>query len=275
MTLRKNIPSNDPRRQGLLALGMTMLLLAGVLLGTPARAQSATAESGWTFEFTPYLWLAGIKGTFGDGTTVPGGQPPSVDAGFDKLLNSLDFAFMGSIEARKGRWGVMSDLIYLSLSEDATVKFAPSLPSTGLKFNAELDGTIFTLGGAYRVSEGSAAVDVIGALRYYSLAPSINVTAGPAVRLVEPKANWTDPVVGIRIRHPLTSQWAVTGYADVGGFGIGSDLSYQLYGGAEYFFSKTFTGKIGYRHLQTDYEKDDRKLDLTFGGLMLGLGFRF
>ena len=250
-----------------------LFVLAGVVASPAVAAQPASGDGSWQFEFTPYLWAAGIKGEVGNG--VVGGQPPRVDATFDNLLSKLDFAFMGSLEARKGRWGVFGDLIYLDFSEDAAIKLAPNLPTPGFRFDAELSGTVLALGATYRVSSGHTAVDVLGGLRYYSLDPSVNVTFGPVVRLVEPKKDWTDPIVGLRVRHPLSGRWALTGYADVGGFGIGSDLSYQLYGGVEYAFSKTFTGKLGYRQLRTDYDSDGTKLDLTFGGAMLGLGIRW
>lgn len=229
-------------------------------------------ESRWRFEFTPNLWAAGIKGKFGDGGA--GTSVPRFDASFDNLLSNLDFAFMGTFEARKGRWGIMGDLIYMSLSSDVTVALPPNPIAPTAKSTGELDGTVLTAGGAYRVTAGTTAVDAIGGLRYYALKPSVSIP-GPAGRVLEPKANWTDPILGIRVRQPLSEHWALTAYADVGGFGIGSDFSYQFYVGAEYSFSSSMAARIGYRQLRADYEQDDRRLDLTFGGIMLGLRISF
>jgi len=58
-------------------------------------------------------------------------------------------------------------------------------------------------------------------------------------------------------------------------FGVGSDFTYQVYVGMEYAFTKTFSANLGYRQLYVDYKKDDRKIDLTFGGAMVGIGIRF
>ena len=244
-----------------------LCILVTTFAWRPAGAQE------WQFELTPYLWLAGIKGEFGNG--VAGGQPPRVDASFDNLLDSLDAIFMGSFEARKGQWAFLGDIVYLSFSKDTSIKLAPNLASPGVKLNSELEGTVFSLGAAYRVAPGPTSIDVLGGLRYYSLKPSVNVTVGAVQRLVEPKSEWTDPILGARVRHAFSPTWAFTGYADIGGFGVGSDFTYQVYVGVEYAFSKTFSAKLGYRQLHFDYEKNDRNLDLTFGGAVLGLGLRF
>jgi opacity protein-like surface antigen len=249
------------------------IALIALCMMTTALAWRPAIADEWQFQLTPYLWLAGIKGEFGNG--VAGGQPPHVDASFDNLLSSLDMLFMGSFEARNGRWGVLGDLVYLSFSKDASIKLAPNLPSPGVKLNAELDGTVFSLGATYRVATGATAVDVLGGLRYYSLRPSVNVTIGPVQRAVEPNSDWTDPIVGMRVRHEFSPKWALNGYADVGGFGVGSDFTYQVYLGMEYAFSRTFSANLGYRQLHFDYQKDNSNLNLTFGGAMLGLGVRF
>ena len=246
---------------------LTVLGVAAAIAWRPAAAQE------WQFELTPYLWLAGIKGEFGNG--IAGGQPPRVDASFDNLLDSLDAIFMGSLEARKGSWGIVGDLVYLSFSKDASIQLAPNLPSPGVKLSGELDGTVFGLSAAYRVAAGATAFDVVGGLRYYALKPSVNVTVGVVQRLVDPKSEWTDPIAGARVRHAFSPKWGATGYADIGGFGVGSELTYQFYVGMEYLFSRTFSAKLGYRQLHVDYEKGDRNIDLTLGGATLGLGIRF
>ena len=249
-------------------LARAVLALGIFILGwRPAIADE------WQFQLTPYLWLAGIKGEFGNG--VAGGQPPRVDASFDNLLSSLDMLFMGSFEARNGRWGVLGDVVYLSFSKEASIKLAPNLPSPGVKLDAEFDGTILSLGATYRIATGATTVDVLGGLRYYSLKPSVSVTIGPIQRVVEPNSDWTDPIIGMRARHQFSPKWAVNGYADIGGFGVGSDFTYQVYVGMEYAFTKTFSANLGYRQLYVDYKKDDRKIDLTFGGAMVGIGIRF
>jgi len=67
--------------------------------------------------------------------------------------------------------------------------------------------------------------------------------------------------------------------ADIGGFGLGSDLTWQIQAYAGYRFSKLFQITAGYRIMSIDYEKgsgQDRFLyDMNTFGPVLRLGFNF
>ena len=53
---------------------------------------------------------------------------------------------------------------------------------------------------------------------------------------------------------PLSERWTVSGFADVGGFDGSSDLSWEVYGGANYAFAERWAGTIGYRYMSILYE---------------------
>lgn len=95
-------------------IGITAAL--ALLMSASAHAQSASSADKWTFSLTPYLWLPNINGTLR--YSVPPGSGNSPEVGIDAkgLLESLDFAMMITGEARKGRWGAFTDVIYLDLS---------------------------------------------------------------------------------------------------------------------------------------------------------------
>jgi opacity protein-like surface antigen len=84
-----------------------------------------------------------------------------------------------------------------------------------------------------------------------------------------------DPYIGVRVQHPLTDRLTVVGYADVGGFGVGSDSTWQALVGASYEFTKTISGKFGYRYLSVDYDKGGFLYDMANSGVYAGVGFRF
>lgn len=69
--------------------------------------------------------------------------------------------------------------------------------------------------------------------------------------------------------------FAIPLYADVGGFGVGSDLTWQLFGGVTYRFNQTVSAALGYRHLDVDYEKDSFVWNVSFSGPVIGALFRF
>jgi opacity protein-like surface antigen len=245
---------------------MSLTVVLGLCPAVPARAApSDISEDAWTFEFTPYIWGAGLEGD------VKLGRLPSagVEASFSDILNVLDLGLMGAFEGRKGRWGVLFDGIYVSLSD--------SVPTpNSLYGNAQINLTeqIYSLAGTYRVSEGQVPVDLVGGLRYVNLDIKGELTSGIATgRIRSGSESWWDVFIGARVLYPFAEHWALVGYADVGGGG--SDLSWQALAGVNYQFSKVISGKIGYRYLSLDYENADFLYDMNMAGFYAGVGFRF
>ena len=83
------------------------LAAAAALLPSRAAAQSADA---WQFDAALYLYLpsVGQKTQFGQSGS---GSEVSIDP--SKILDSLNRAFMGSFEARRGVWGFYTDIVYV------------------------------------------------------------------------------------------------------------------------------------------------------------------
>src|SRR5262245_51466046 len=66
---------------------------------------------------------AAIYGYFPDvGATAvfPKGGGATIDADAGQLIDHLRFAFFGSFEARKGRWGAFTDLMYFDIGGSRT-----------------------------------------------------------------------------------------------------------------------------------------------------------
>jgi len=89
-------------------------LCAGLLLLGPALAQAeeSSADSGWDFAVAAYMWGADIGGSTGSGADI--------DVSFSDLFSGLNAGFMGTFEARKDKWLVLTDLVYLDVSADST-----------------------------------------------------------------------------------------------------------------------------------------------------------
>jgi len=91
-----------------------------------------------------------------------------------------------------------------------------------------------------------------------------------------------DPFIGGRIRHEFGEAQNLTLLADVGGFGVDSDLSWQAI--ATYAFDVTFLGTplntiVGYRSLAVDHRENgpfgENGLDLIEHGPILGVNLRW
>jgi opacity protein-like surface antigen len=132
------------------------------------------------------------------------------------------------------------------------------------------------------VLEEHTKVDVIGAARYTQLDADLNlvVTTGSPLlpggsNSISGTKNWWDPVIGARVLRPLSDSWTLVGYADFGGFGAGSDSTYQLLAGVNWQFSKSVNAKAGYRYLYQDYKDGNFVWDMNSSGYYLGAGFKF
>ncbi|WP_313167038.1 outer membrane protein [Massilia oculi] len=225
-------------------------------LAAPAAAQAQAGEP-WEYAFAPYLWAAGL-----DGTTTVGDLSVESDHGFSDLVDKIDFGFTGAFEARKGRWGILFDAIYIKLSDD--------VGSARGTVDVEAVQQMYTLGGAWRALEGPTPVDLIGGLRYNYLKPTLGL--GGVERGQSKDA--LDPYIGVRGHYPLDPRWTLVGYLDVGTFD-GSDYAWQLLVGASYAWRPDRSLKFGYRQLKTKYSGERIELDTTMQGLYIGVGFRF
>lgn len=250
---------------------VVVLLTLGVVLGgANARAQdnpNPGPEEPWQWSFTPYLWAAGIKGDNRIGSL----PTASIDQSFGDVLDNLDFSFMGAVEVRRGKWMLWLDTIYLSLSQDGALQ-GPNYS----KANLDVEQTMVSMSAGYRVWEGPLLLDALGGARYTRVRTDLTLAPGLLPQLnASHRGQWWDPLVGLRAQLPLGQGWSLVGYSDIGGFDLGSRLTWQFLVGINYQFSQHLVARVGYRYLYTDYDHDDYLYDMTISGPYLGLGIVF
>jgi len=247
------------------------------LIAIPVHAAPSTTDA-WQFEVTPYLFGAGLSGTTGVANVTA-----NVDLSFGDILENFDSGFMAIFEARKGPWGFGFDGLYIRLKDQKTSSWQGpgGIGSATGELEASTTEQIYTLSVAYRPMDSQAKVDLVGAARYTQLDTDLNlvVTTGPLLpggtRTLGASESWWDPVIGIRVLVPFNGDWSFVGYADIGGFGVGSEITYQAIAGVNWQFSKTFAAKAGYRYFYQDYKKNAFVWDMATHGLYAGLGIRF
>ena len=283
-------------RGAVAALSSLFMLLAAVLaLGAPATVNAQAAghpADSWRFALTPYLWLPSLDGTL-QYQRPPGSGNPSVGVDSEALLEALDFAFMLAGEARRGRWSVYSDYIYLKLSASKgnvrSVDFggggADVIASGDRGTDTTLKGSLFTLTGGYRLRDDpGSAMDAIAGFRYFHVTVTTDWRLSAAVNGPGPGQNFAatgsvsdtedlwDAIVGLRGRIKLAERWSFPYYVDIGAGS--SALTWQALAGVSYEF-KWGEANLAYRHLVYD-QKDGKLLqDFEFSGPMLGVTFRF
>lgn len=238
------------------ALGITALL--SVVAGS-----SAAQDGQWEFAATMYVWGSGIKSSVG---TSRG--PIESETDFGDVLDDLDMALMGSFEARRGPWGFVGDLMYTDLSSTEATPF-------GVLFSAaDVDTTTTTFSGyaLYRaVDKPTGTLDVGAGVRANSL--DIDVTLQPGTLPLEAFSvddTWVDPIVAMRAKVPLSDRWFATAFVDVGGFGIDSDLTWQVLGTVGYDINDRWSVRMGYRHMSTERTIGGRDVQLELSGPIIG-----
>ena len=220
----------------------------------------------WQFQFSPYFWLAGLHGVGGVGN-----RTTRVDESFSDVFDALNFAFMGTFEARKGKFISLTDLEYVSVSDDKATP-GPLFSSVDAGFKT----FIFDQEVGYRVLDNSegATLDVLGGARVWRVKTDFEFGAGilPATR-IEASRSWVDAVGGLRGKMALSEKLFLTGKFDLGGGG--SKFTWQVFAGGGYNINPKIALIFGYRVLDVDYDKNNFVYDMNQRGPIVGVGFRF
>jgi hypothetical protein len=235
--------------------------------GADATKPQANPDDKWQFQFTPYLWIAGISGRAGIAPVAV-----DVNTGITDSDIHLNFGFMGAFEARKNRIVILTDLQYTNLGTDR--------PSPGPLFSgASADFKTFILDPqlGYRIlenPENGAFVDVMGGIRYWHIRADLTFNAGvlPGIAATRGRG-WVDGVAGLRGKTHLTPKFFLTGEADLGGGG--SNFTYQFFGGGGFLVGKRYALIAAYRYLDVAYNKDGFLFDMGLHGPLFGFGIKF
>jgi hypothetical protein len=97
---------------------MRKYLLLFLTFSTLTHFAHAEEESSgkWNFQIAPYAWLAGQEGKV---ATLPGLPPADIDVNFyDDILGNINWAGMLVGEARRGRYGLVADIVYTDIETE-------------------------------------------------------------------------------------------------------------------------------------------------------------
>lgn len=278
------------------------------LFAAPRFTQIASPAFGdWRFKvMIPYLWALGTNGALTARGNTFGADTSFID-GFTQT-SSFPLAFAGRAEARNGPLALYADYAWFQARFSGSTVI-PRSPTLDVAFVASAAGRLKQTmgfgeaGAAYEVarlkldgSESTTAVDVYAGARVVHIRAEILLDAIGAAnsellgvdtiggRSVARTGTmrWVDPLIGVGFRHQLSPVNEFQLRGDIGGFGVGSQFSWQTYGGFNHDFEYAglkFTGSIGYRALSVNYSSgwgNNRKgEDAIFHGPLTGVSMRF
>ena len=248
-----------------LTAGLTFILCCFLATALPANAETDSDQDGWKFGGSAYLWAAGVEGTDAAGDEI--------DVSFSDVLEDLDGGLMGILAARKGRWTLLADVIYLSIhQETSSTANIFGIPAK-IDVDVKLEGFVSTFGVAYRViDEDMTRLDLLAGARYFNLDVDLEADVGGRKVKDSDSEDVLDGIIGAQVLIDLSERWYLSCYGDVGAGD--SKLTWQAWPGIGYRLEKVDV-VAGYRHLEWETDDGDTIDDLNFSGPMLGVNFRF
>jgi hypothetical protein len=293
------------------ALGIWLATASPAITADLGYAEPLPPASKWEFSLTPYAWATSVIGN-----VTARGHTADINEDFISIVEKSDslLAWMSYFEARKGRLAFFTDFVWMDLGFPGRFQINRSglgrLNNVTLNVvgKAQLDYQQFIIqsGVAYEVARwqraaGSyTALDLMGSARYWNeetdislrLSGSLTVDlerlglklkrSGRVAVARSGNLEWVDPVIGARIRHQLAPGKELRLEGDVGGFGAGSEFSWQLvgtYGFDVNCFGSPLHTRIGYRALAVDYSENGRfgknGLDVVLHGPVMGFTFNW
>jgi len=253
---------------------LTGQAVAALTPGSVVIAQAGGApapEKDWQVTVAPYFWMARTKmsldiGQFSRSTTID----------FTDIVPNLHGAFAAHAEGTWRQWTGFVDLFYVSMGQ--------SEPKGGISVSTNIQELFFEFGATYRlppVSLGKA-----GSLTFEPLFGGrfmwVDVSLGFPNQKVSANGSVIDPMIGGRIAWHITDAWSLWFRGDVAGFDISdnqSKLTYNLLGGVEWRFVPAASALVGFRYMNIDLEKDDRRqtfnADIEMFGPFLGVNLYF
>ncbi len=260
--------------------------LCAAALSGPMGAVAQAADD-WQFRASIYGYFPSVGGT----TTFPssgGGSSIGVDA--ETIIDNLEFAFFTTIEAKKGQWGVFSDLAYFSLGNTKTQSRDLILDGHELPANVtadielDLKSWVWTLAGSYQlVATPRHTLDLLFGARLLDVDQTLDWTLGGNLGSVAIPdhvgsksaglTNW-DAIIGIKGRAILGAEgrWFVPYHFDIGAGE--SKMTWQGAVGLGYTYP---WGDIiaAWRYLDYDLKSGSVIQSVNFSGPAIAVGFRW
>jgi len=250
-------------------------LMLSILISGNVMAQDsgtvAPSKNEWKFLVEPYMMFPNMSGSVGLGDL----PEFTVNASSNDILGHLKMGFMLNAEASKGKWTIGSDFLYMDLAQGVASRIVIASGELSAKqLGWEVSGLRrvtpwFELGLGGVLNSINSGVDV-------SLG---NEGGTPSQKSKSMTKTWFDPMLIARINSKSDEKFIYQFRGEIGGFGIGSDLAWQMQANAGYRFSKLFQITAGYRVISLDYESGSGENRFMYNvdtfGPVVRFGFNF
>jgi hypothetical protein len=245
------------------------------MMSIPMTGLAQPEGAGWQYQVQAYALFPNMKGETGiaDLPTV------TVDEDPQDIFDNLQMGAMLYLEARNDTWAFSSDVLYMDLGSDIE-----PLDGTGIVTLADGHVDVSQTGWELAAMRRLAPWFELGLGVTYNQIDvdvdlSITSPLGTTDRSAGLEENWIDPTIVMRGTWPIDDKWFVQARGNIGGFGVGSDLMWQVMADVGYRPSEKWFVAFGYRVIDIDYENgsglDRFVYDVRTFGPQLKLGINF
>jgi hypothetical protein len=245
--------------------GMLAAAAAVLMIATAPRAE-AQQDPGASRQ-TVFLYGMGANI---DGDAQIGNLQVPVDVSLSDFFDNLKFGAMAAYRIENDLWSFSGDVTYMNLG--ASERTQQGRASAGL--DTEQITVMATVGR--RVTPN---LEALFSLAYFDVTADLRVRLLQQVQTVSRDASWVDPLLGLNYEIPISGKWRYTLRGDIGGFGVGADLTWHALTKFTYQQTESFNWYIGYRAIAYDYEdgsgRNFQNYDLVQHGPGAGVAFRF
>jgi hypothetical protein len=243
----------------MVGIALGLLLAQGPTGGAPPGAgvelppAPPPLGASWEFTIEPLLWIPSLEGEGG----ADGGNEVDLDRGYDDFFGELDAGFLLAFEARMphSQVALIADGLWVRFTDDEG------------SVETETEVAMVEVGAAYEL--GRSGFEPTAGLRWVGLSLDVEVGGLDA----SSSASWIDPWLGARWRRELWRGFDLTLRGDVGGFGVGSDFTWQALAALRITLGDHWSFDVGYRALSVDFDDDDLDYDALAHGPVIGLAF--
>jgi hypothetical protein len=255
--------ARERSRRMKIRVAVSGLLLAGMV--HEARSQDA-ADGRWHYLVQPFVMFPNMKGETGIGNL----PPAPIDEDPSDIFEHLQWGAMLFAEARNDRWAFSSDVLFMDLEADVT---AGNLIGGGGVDVSQIGWELAAmrrLGPWFELGVG---------VTYNQIDVDVDVAIGGSTLSAGLEEEWIDPTVVARAGFPIGGKWSFQARANLGGFGVGSDLMWQLQADVGYRRSERWSFAFGYRVIDIDYDQGRNSgrfvYDVQTFGPVLKVGYSF
>jgi hypothetical protein len=233
------------------------------------------------------------------------GRPLNVAVDPTQIIDHLDWptivpVWMSYAEARRGPLSFFNDVVYAQVSGSGgfsgSVSGRRATATFGAHVSADYQLAIVEAGSAYQIwsngtqgSAGSTAFDLLAGARCWHQDVDISADVTGTVTLNGPlglsirgnraiaasgSVDWVDPFIGACVRQQLVPGQEIVLRGDVGGFGAGSQFSWEAIGTYNWLLGVTHgipvDGYVGFRALSADYSQGSGTSKFSFDNVIYG-----